>query len=215
MSQMRIPEFKEPTEVAVATCIGVGAVKFPDVLEPVQPGLLEDTGPVTEFGILKHRHPFFAQVGDTLAKTDKSVSVDVFDVEPFFAAIDDSYEVPDEHRVVRSHTDSIGSRGLTLCVPFRARSVRFFASQGGFHADTDGAFDNTLPVYDTEYGVGDVIMVRQAVRKYNGREVNLGQTHHAAISHMGRVFMAIDIVADEIVATNPGSDSGCGSATVQ
>lgn len=91
-----------------------------------------------------------------------------------------------------SHTDNNVSKGISVLIPLTGPDAEFFASEAPFTAHKDTAPENRGPqIRAWQYGVGDVMLVRQEVDTPTG---SLPQIHHVGLAIASRELMTVTLV---------------------
>lgn len=103
----------------------------------------------------------------------------------------------------KAHLDDKSSdEGLSLLIPVEGDEAMFAASSKLFEMNSDMFSEDwfmDLPEMIGEYGVGDLIIMRQKIAHINGQEFNLDQLYHAGASNSGRKIVSLDFVFREII----------------
>lgn len=84
------------------------------------------------------------------------------------------------------HIDSVARLGLSVLIPVAGGDGFFEAN------DAPWPIEQRSPNYNTRYGVGDIMMIRQEVYTFNGRRVFLPQTYHRGTSNYARHLLVVD-----------------------
>lgn len=107
----------------------------------------------------------------------------------------------DEVDAVDVHADKSASTGITAIVPYVGDRALFAANNKPFlfRPDLDNPFDDAdMPAYIAEYGIGDIMLVRQPLRRVNGQPVSLYHAWHAGLSRKRRDILCIDFLNDSL-----------------
>ena len=187
------PEFNKIGPDAIDRCVEFGAAKISEVISFDSLNNFLDS-PTEDPDQVRDRLPELEPLWEYLwcGSLTKYAGTQVVLLKP---------EGMSKAKVVDVHQDLIAPSGITALVPYIGDRALFAADEEEFvfKPDLVQPFDSTrLPSFITEYGPGDVILFREALKRVNGRDVDLSAMWHAGLSHKQRRLVSVDFLGDSL-----------------
>ncbi len=173
------PSFSRMSAGALAFAVQHGAAKVDEFISAESINNLKDQGLTTIPSLLIKRAPELATYFDILGIDDddyERIRADARDVSVNGTPI---------------HTDSNIGYGMSLLLPTSGKKAVFGAGNARFNPQE-------MPEYVVEYGVGDAIIVRQALLSVNGMKVGHKKAPHIGVGTDPRGIVTIDFHAADI-----------------
>lgn len=121
---------------------------------------------------------------------------DLFAIEdidqPGLVRIGDIVEVTGFQGIIRSHTDDGVKFGISALVPTDGLDACFLADNSPFNKFGMASFAD-------EYGMGDVLLLRQSIQSVEGESCKLAASSHVGLSLETRRLLTIDLEFPNIV----------------
>jgi hypothetical protein len=176
---------------ALECCLEYGAAKLSRIISEDSLTLLRDKGVPQSPALLSTRMPEiegFLNLLDIRDLEDNKLVVDVIDPYPNIGS------------VMEAHVDSTARKGVSLLVPY-------IGSRALFSCDT-GPYDiNNNPRFQTTYGPGDAILLRQTINSVNHEPRSLNQAWHMGVASACRTLITIDYLSDHIAVRESLTDN--------
>ncbi len=188
------PEFTEFGPEALKACIDDGAAKVTGLLSKDSIARVQEKGGTQDLGVLTSRVPEVRSIVSyiTDANTYGEMVVNCSsNSHPAKGVEDHEY----------GHVDGgIAGCGLSMLLPISGAPAFFGADEDDFVLF--GRDESAAPSLIWEYGVGDVIFLRQALASVNGRWLEKEPIIHCGMSGTSRELQIVDFIVADI--TLPG-----------
>lgn len=176
---------------ALECCLEYGAAKLSRIISEESLNLLRDKGVPQSPALLSTRMPEiegFLNLLDIKDLEDSKLVVDVIDPYPNIGS------------AMEAHVDSTARKGVSLLVPY-------LGSRALFSCDTEPYDINKTPRFQTTYGPGDAILLRQNINSVNQEPRSLNQAWHMGVASEHRTLVTIDYLSDHIAVRESLTDN--------
>lgn len=171
--------FQDVDRAAMRQCFDGGLIKIDARLRGHElPSINEIADGAINWWSLEEHYPRIATIGDAVIRCADGKA------RPIVESV--KYETQQA-----VHVDSAISHGITLLLPLRGADATFYygGSKFAHYEDADSSI---------VYGVGDVLVLRQAIETIDGRvpEVPMRRPWHVGVAEGTRDLLAIDLHAE-------------------
>ena len=126
--------------------------------------------------------------------------LDIRDLEDSKLVVDVIDPYPNIGSAMEAHVDSTARKGVSLLVPY-------LGSRALFSCDTEPYDINKTPRFQTTYGPGDAILLRQNINSVNQEPRSLNQAWHMGVASAHRTLVTIDYLSDHIAVRESLTDN--------